>query len=217
MLINMYRCVLSSKCNPLQVRCCIMSICKPASFFSHQNDQTRHISTQQPQSYYLACQRCRTWSFNGKLKSKTSNVSLSHWWLKPAEVDMAPYTPIRSWVLHIPVGGGERKPSFSAYAGPEHHIRRRSCFKTLSKTSFSTSGTSHIATFCHKPPSPRRQTVLVWKHCKNHQFQPPQAQNIANRGVLSQSARLPHTPSNSHFVRKVKLRLAYRLAFVIYS
>ena len=26
---------------------------------------------------------------------------------------------------------------------------------------------------------------------------------------------LPHTPSNSHFVRKVKLRLAYRLAFVI--
>ena len=26
---------------------------------------------------------------------------------------------------------------------------------------------------------------------------------------------LPHTPSNSHFVRRVKLRLAYRLAFVI--
>ena len=26
---------------------------------------------------------------------------------------------------------------------------------------------------------------------------------------------LPHTPSNSHFVREVKLRLAYRLAFVI--
>ena len=25
---------------------------------------------------------------------------------------------------------------------------------------------------------------------------------------------LPHTPSNSHFVRRVKLRLAYRLAFV---
>ena len=27
---------------------------------------------------------------------------------------------------------------------------------------------------------------------------------------------LPHTPSNSHFVRRVKLRLAYRPAFVIY-
>ena len=26
---------------------------------------------------------------------------------------------------------------------------------------------------------------------------------------------LPHTPSNSHFVRRVKLRLAYRLAFVV--
>ena len=110
---------------------------------------------------------------------------------------------------------------------------------------------SHITTFCHKPPSPRRHTLLVekdyikrlqkpiifhpragglegirasdleapYQNCLVVQrpakrvFVPPYLPPRARFFPPYVSTPLPHTPCD--FVRRVTLRLAYRLAFVI--
>ena len=59
------------------------------------------------------------------------------------------------------------------------------------------------------------QNCLVVQRAAKRPFAPPYLP--PNSGILAPMSAppLPHTPSNSHFVRRVKLRLAYRLAFVI--
>ena len=84
----------------------------------------------------------------------------------------------------------------------------------------------------HRPPAGTPSLLkkdYIKKDCKTHHFPPPRRQtredsSVRPRGtvpellsVLMLAPPLPHTPSNSHFVRRVKLRLAYRLAFVTKS
>ena len=103
--------------------------------------------------------------------------------------------------------------------------------------------TRGVPTFCHKPPSPRKRTLFVGKrqYKKTVQFiifhpraSKPGAIRASNLEAPYQTAKRPfgppylppnsgifaplcqHPPSNFHFVRKVQLRLAYRLAFVIF-
>ena len=58
------------------------------------------------------------------------------------------------------------------------------------------------------------QNCLVVQRAAKHPFVSPYLPPRARFSPPYVSTPLPHTPSNSHFVRKVKLRLAYRLAFV---
>ena len=83
----------------------------------------------------------------------------------------------------------------------------------------------------HFPP-PRRQTRADssirprdtvpelpsgTKGCKTSHLPHPTYQLILDFDVSMLASPLPHTPPNSHFVRRVKLRLAYRLSFVTYQ
>ena len=60
------------------------------------------------------------------------------------------------------------------------------------------------------------QNCLVVQRAAKHPFVSPYLPPRARFFPLMLAPPVPHTPSNSHFVRRVKLRLAYRLAFVIY-